>query len=225
MTEARTEERLRPADVIARYGNCLEMMPMDVQFHNISIGLYYKDGVLTVWTFSQKPGASERIREVRDQLVALGGLRPVEGTTHQAVFPCGQLHRRPLKFLLYQAVGKSPDYTHPEGQMSIKDSKSALTLMVNGREEDGQWVYGVSAQGEAKNSATRERMVVAGFLRYGEMAKLGDTTVAFPCGQRHDELLRLLLPYSRNISSVESMMEAEAMRSQMTTGTLGFSPM
>ncbi len=35
--------------------------------------------------------------------------------------------------------------------------------------------------------------------------------------------MRILLPYSRNISAVEGMMEAEAMRGQMTTGTLGFS--
>ena len=32
------------------------------------------------------------------------------------------------------------------------------------------------------------------------------------------------MPYSRNVSSVESMMEAEALRGQMTTGTLGFTP-
>ena len=54
--------------------------------------------------------------------------------------------------------------------------------------------------------------------------KLSDTEVTFPCGQRHDQLMRLLLPYSRNISAVESMMEADAMRGQMTTGTLGFTP-
>ena len=51
-------------------------------------------------------------------------------------------------------------------------------------------------------------MVVAGFLRYGEMEKVGDVEVAFPCGERHDALMRLLMPYSRNISSVEGMMAA-----------------
>ena len=55
------------------------------------------------------------------------------------------------------------------------------------------------------------------------MDKVSDTQVMFPCGARHDELMRLLLPYSRNISSVEGMMAAEALRGQMTTGTLGFS--
>jgi hypothetical protein len=54
---------------------------------------------------------------------------------------------------------------------------------------------------------------------------MGDTEVAFSCGWQHDELLRLLLPYSRNISAVESMLEAEAVRGQMTTSTLGFTPL
>jgi hypothetical protein len=36
--------------------------------------------------------------------------------------------------------------------------------------------------------------------------------------------MRLVLPYSRNISAVETMMDAEALRGQMTTGTLGFTP-
>jgi hypothetical protein len=67
------------------------------------------------------------------------------------------------------------------------------------------------------------RMIIAGFLRYGEMDKISDNEIAFPCRKRHDGLIRLLTPYSRNISSVETMMAAEDMRGQMTTSTLGFS--
>ena len=61
-------------------------------------------------------------------------------------------------------------------------------------------------------------------MRYGEMERVSDTEVTFPCGYRHDELIRLLLPYSRNVSSVEQMMEAAAMRGQLTTATAGFAP-
>ncbi len=66
-------------------------------------------------------------------------------------------------------------------------------------------------------------MIVAGFVRYGEMDRVSDTEVAFPCGRLHEELVRILLPYSRNVSAFESMMAEEALRGQMTTGTLGFS--
>ena len=224
MNTANTAGPARVADVISEYGRCLELVSMDPNFENISVGIYVKGSICTVWTFSRKDGAQERLRQVRDQLVALGGVEPVEGTHNQVRFGCGQVHERPLKFLLSQAVGKAPDYAPPSGVMSIRDLRSPLTLVVTGGESDGRWVYSVAGEGEAPNPGARLRMVVAGFLRYGEMEKVGDREVAFPCGSRHDELVRLLMPYSRNISSVEGMMAAEALRGQMTTGTLGFTP-
>jgi hypothetical protein len=120
-------------------------------------------------------------------------------------------------------VGKSPDFS-PEGDgLSIRDTKTKLTLSVAGQESAGRCIYEVSATGEAPSIPARLRLVVAGFVRYGEMEKAGEAEVAFPCGQRHDLLMGILMPYSRNISAVENMMEADAMRGQMTTSTLGFS--
>ena len=109
--------------------------------------------------------------------------------------------------------------------MTIKDSKSALMITASGISNGAEYAYRVSGEGNIRNPALRLRMVVAGFVRYGEMDKIGDTDVAFSCRQRHDDLIRLLLPYSRNISAVESMLEAEATRGQMTTSTLGFTPL
>ena len=223
MNDAKVAARPRVAEILERYGKCLELVPIDPNFGDISVGLYVKDGVFTMWTFSSKPGVAARIEKIRDQFVVLGGMKALEGTYNQAVPSCGQLHIRPVKFLLNQAVGKAPDFAPPQGEMSIKDSKSPLLLKVAGEEQGGKWLYRVSGEGEAPNPAVRLRMVVAGFIRYGEMDKVSDSQVMFPCGARHDELMRLLLPYSRNISSVEGMMAAEALRGQMTTGTLGFS--
>lgn len=219
-----TQAKSRPgaAEIIEKYGRCLELVPMDPHFHNASVSLYLKDGVCTVWSFSGKPGIEDRLNQVRDQMVALGGMTAVDNSPNQAKFTCGDLHVRPVKFLLSQAVGKAVDYAPPEN-MSIRDSKSALMLRFGGQEKEGRWVYSVTGEGEAPNPTMRIRMVVAGFVRYGEMEKISDTEVAFACGQRHDGLIKLLMPYSRNISSVEGMMEAEAMRGQMTTSTLGFS--
>ena len=123
MVEMRT--RLRAVDVIEKYGNCLELVSMDPNFENISVGLYMKDGVCTIWTFSSKAGVSARIEQIRDQLVALGGVEAVEGTTNQVRFACGGLHERAIKFLMSQAVGKAPDFAPPQGEMSIRDSRSA----------------------------------------------------------------------------------------------------
>lgn len=218
--------RLRPAEVIERYGQCLELVPLDKRFYDISVGLYVKDGICTVWTFSRREGVEGRIREIRDQMMALGGMEAVGDTHNQVRFPCGQLHQRTLRFVMSQAVGKAPDYAPPQGELFIQDSKSALTIhadLSTESNEDGPAVYNVSLEGEARNAAMRLRMVLAGFTRYGEMEQVGESGVAFACGMAHDALMRVLLPYSRNISSVETMMAAEALRGQMTTGTLGFS--
>ena len=211
------------AQVIEEYGKCLELVPMDPHFHGISVGLYLKDGVCSLWSFSGKPGVEERIAAIRDQFVALGGLTPIDGTHNQSKFLCGDLRLRALRFLLAQAGGKSPDFS-PEGDgLSIRDTRTKLTLSVTGRESAGRCIYEISGAGEAPSIPARLRMVVAGFVRYGEMEKVGDAEVAFPCGQRHDPLMGILMPYSRNISAVENMMEADAIRGQMTTSTLGFS--
>ena len=222
---ALAKDRLRPVEVIKRYGQCLELVPLDRRFHDISVGLYVKDDICTIWTFSQREGVEDRIREIRDQMIALGGMEPVGNTHNQVRFPCGLLHQRTLRFVMSQAVGKAPDYAPPQGALSIQDSKSALTIHaeLSDGSDVGRAVYDVSLEGEARNASMRLRMVLAGFTRYGEMEQVGESGVAFSCGMAHDAMMRVLLPYSRNISSVETMMAAEALRGQMTTGTLGFS--
>ena len=206
-------------------GNCMELVPTDPNFGGASVGLYIREGTLSVWSFSRAAGVEERLSDIRDGMVELGGLEAVEGTGNQFVFPCGEIHSRPVKFLLTQVVTKGRELSRPEGNLSIKDSKSPLILTASGEAGEAGYQYRISGEGEARNAALRLRMVVAGFVRYGEMEKVGDTEVAFGCGQRHDGLVNLLMPYSRNISAVESMLEAEATRGQMTTSTLGFSPL
>ena len=223
MTNIRKAGTLHPSDVIRKYGKCLELIPMDPHFHDITVGGYLKDRIVTVWTYSQKPAVKNRILIIRNQLLKLGGLKPVKGTDNQAQFPCGHVHERALKFALTQAVEKPPDYTLPEGVISIKDTKTKLTLTMTSKEIDDRWIYSLSANGEAPNIPLRLRAIVAGFLRYGEMKKMSDTQVAFQCGYQHINLARLLIPYSRNVSMVEDVMEATALRGQMTTETLGFS--
>ncbi len=221
MAEPKTRERVRVTDIIGRYGRCVELVTMDPNFHEISVGLYEKDGIFTVWSYSARDGLEERLSKIRDQLVVLGGLEPVEGTSTQARFSCGQAHGRPLKFLTMHAVEKSPDYTLPEGL--VKDLRSPLMLGFESGQVDGRWVYTVTGEGEAPNPAARLRAVTGGFTRYGEMEAVGEG-ISFTCGNRHDGLFMIVLPYARNVSQVEDMLAADALSSQMTTGTLGFAP-
>ena len=222
MTGLKTAQRGRVAEVMQRLGKCLELVPMDPNFHDISVGLYVKNGTNTLWTYSQTPGVEERIRQIRDQLGALGGMEPVEGTHDQARYSCGQLHVRPTKFLVKQAVEKPPDYRFPEG--GVKDLRSPLMLDFDVAEADDRWVYTVTCEGDAPDPAARLRAVTGGLGRYGDMEKVADHSAAFACGHRHDQLTRVVLPYARNVSAVEDMLDAEALRGQMTTATLGFTP-
>ena len=222
MTTLKTGDRGRVLEVIEKYGKCMELISMDPNFHEITVGLYMKDGTLTVWSFSQKPGVEGRVTQIRDQLVELGDMVPIEGTHNQARFPDGEMYNRPLRFLLRQAVEKPFGTKHPEGRIEIKDLRSPLQIVVTPEEVDGRWVYTVTTEGEYKNPKVRVRAVVQGFARYGEMEKVGDYSVAFPHGGRRDGMIRLILPNARNVTGTADMLEAEALRGQMTTGTLGF---
>jgi hypothetical protein len=213
--------RLNAVEVIETYGKCLELVPIDPHFHNISIGLYFKGDIATVWTFSRREGVEARIEQVRDQLAKLGDMDAVEGIYNQVKPRCGTIHQRPLKFLMMQAVEKDPSFDYPKGL--VKDLRSPLMLGFESEEIDGRTVYRVTAEGEAPRAAGRLRAITSGFVRYGEMERVGDG-VSFSCGARHDQLMRLLLPYARNVTGTQDMLEADALRGQMTTGTLGFTP-
>ena len=118
---------------------------------------------------------------------------------------------------------KSPYTPAPTGRIQVKDLKSEMILFATPREVDGRWLYTVHGEGDAKRPALRVRATIAGLERYGEMERVGETEVAFPCGTRYDGLVRVLLPYARNVTGTEDMLEAFDTRGQMTTGTLGFS--
>lgn len=222
MTSIGSARRGRVREVIAKYGKCMELIPMDPNFHDITVGLYVKDGICTVWTYSQRQGVEERVEQIRDQLVELGGMAPIEGTTDQAMFPDGEMYDRPMRFLLRQAVEKPYGTRHPDGRIQIKDLRSPLQIVVTPERRESGWVYCITAEGEYKNPRVRVRAVTQGFVRYGEMEKVGDDAVAFHHGGRRDGMVRIVLPYARNITGTADTLEAEALRGQMTTGTLGF---
>ncbi len=66
--------------------------------------------------------------------------------------------------------------------------------------------------------------VVGGYMRYGECERVGKDRdrFRFKHGERLDRFARLLLPYARNVSAVDNMLEQADLAGQMTTQTLGF---
>ena len=45
---------MRVSEVRKNYGKCLELVSMDPNFNNISVGLFIKKDILTVWSYSKK---------------------------------------------------------------------------------------------------------------------------------------------------------------------------
>jgi len=228
MTKSKTAERKIITKTIQEIGNCLELVSIDPNFQNITVGLYVKQSVFTVWTFSKISGANDRIEQIRNQLIALGDLQKVENSYNQVRFSCGELHSRPMKFLIKHAVEKSLDFKPAAG--GIKDLRSPLTIdlktnqMIDPSTQSEKWTYTITHTGDAPNPPARIRALVGGMVRYGEMEKISDDTVSFQCGHKHSKLAKLVLPYARNVSAVEDKLDADSQRGQMNTSTLGFTP-
>ena len=223
MNQIGKDDKENIKDVLDRIGTCSELISIDPHFKDISVGLYEKNGIYTVWTFSKAEGVTDRISQIRDQLVNLGGMVPIPNTNNQAKFPNGELYDRPVKFLIKLAVEKPSNHRHPDGPISIKDLRSPLTIIINFYDGNGQRIYEVTTEGEFKNPELRKRATIQGLVRYGNMEKIDNTKVMFPNGYQRDKLIRIILPYARNITGTQDMLDSDSMRGQMTTNTLGFS--
>jgi hypothetical protein len=212
----------RVAEKIKRLGNCIEIVSIDPHFHDVSVGLFIKDGVMTISTYSTIDGVEARIEQIRDRCVKLGDVEAVEGSTDQLRLVSDLYLDRALRFMFIAAVEKDPAQELPSGRITAPDTKTKLTLVVEGAEEDGQYVYTVSTEGEAERAVMRVRATVGGFIRYSGCVRVDKNKFSFPDGKQYDNFARLILPLARNVSAVEAQLEADEMAGQMNTQTLGF---
>jgi hypothetical protein len=212
----------RVAEKIKRLGNCIELVSIDPHFHDVSVGLFIKDGVMTISTYSTIDGVEARIEQIRDRCVKLGDVEAVEGSTDQLRLVSDLYLDRALRFMFIAAVEKDPAQELPSGRITAPDTKTKLTLVVEGAEEDGQYVYTVSTEGEAERAVMRVRATVGGFIRYSGCVRVDKNKFSFPDGKQYDNFARLILPLARNVSAVEAQLEADEMAGQMNTQTLGF---
>ena len=213
---------MKVSEVKKKFGKCLELVSMDPNFHDVSVGLFVKNDILTVWSYSRKDQINKRLNSIRDKMVEFGGLKNLD-SDFQMEIPQGALIERPLKFLFSQCVEMPPDKKPETGPITAKDNKTKLSFIVNGSTKDGKYIYTVSAEGEHEKPGLRIRAVVGGFIKYGECVRNDVDSFCFPDNKSHDEYVRVLLPYARNISAVEQMLEANDQAGQMTTQSLGFS--
>lgn len=216
-------EQPRIAERIKELGHCIELVSIDPHFHDVTIGLFIKDGLMTIWSFSNREGIDGRIEEVRDRCTRLGDVIAVEGTTDQLKLTSDLYLDRALRFMFTFAVEKDPARELPTGRITAPDTKTKLVFVINGAEENGKYVYTISAEGRSDKAELRVRATVGGFVRYSDCERVDKNKFAFPDGKRYDSFARLILPLARNVSAVESQLAASELEGQMTTQTLGFS--
>ena len=184
---------------IVDIGRRIELLPMDTNFHEISIGLYCQDGdspKFIVHSYSQRPGVEERLTFIRDAMVVLAGMTQ-DGVT--LAFPCGYEHNASVRRAFLEA-GKLPTGTElVEKPLTTLDKKSGLTIRVG---PAGEGLYLVTAEGEGKSPERRIKVVGNGLAKLGEMALLAEDRVQFPCKQDHNALTGLLLVRAPNVRAI-----------------------
>jgi hypothetical protein len=183
-------------------GNRVELVPMDSQFHNITIALYRQDhegrAEYRVHSYSRLEGAPERIRSVRQTMTILGQL---EQAGEQLYFACASAHQAAMRRTFLEAAKLPTGIPAVPKPLTVTDKKSGRSITAvslgNGR-------YQISADGPNEGKGARIDNIVSGLVKLLEVeaAEGNPGQVAFPCGQSHDALTGLLLPRALNVRAI-----------------------
>jgi hypothetical protein len=182
-------------------GQRVELVSMDPRSHDISVGLYRRetaDGPIgVVHSYSGKPGTAERLAFIVEALVTLGGLERVTGDPDGAVrLPCGQWHNAALKRLFLDCFRVDPTDTLEPKPLQAPDTRSeqVITLVTL-----GGGTYRVEATLATDDEPSRAPAIARALVRLVQLDEVDETTVAFPCGHDHHELMGLMLIRAQNL--------------------------
>ncbi|MEG3581732.1 MAG: hypothetical protein VX359_02030 [Chloroflexota bacterium] len=217
--------KLRPYEIIEKYGRCIELISMDPFFGEITVGLFVKDSLMTVHSYSNKQNVESRLEQIRDRIVEVAGAVPVEANPHQATFDCKMENgccTAPLRFVLKEAVMKDRKADLSQG-ITCKDLRSEMIIKVECQKTKEGFVYKVGGDGNNEKPEIRYRAITNGLIKYGGFLRIDHFTFTLACKRRNDKLVNILLPMARNISATEESLAAEDASGQMTTQSLGFS--
>lgn len=211
---------------IVDIGRRIELVPIDPDFHDITLALYrqQREGkpVFFVHTYSRIEGAQGRVQSIVQAMKTLGGMQETPDGT--LCFHCGAGHEMACKRVFLEACklpyvesgGDRPEIETGSSLIQPRplqtlDKKSRLTITVD---SVGKGVYRVSADGEGRGAARRIAAIASGLMKLGEMERVGDSsdTVAFACGHSHDALVGLLLVRAPNVRVALREAEMDAAR-------------
>lgn len=196
-------------------GRRIELVPMDLHFHDISIGLYRREGVaaleVLIHSYSRRPGTRERLEFIAESMTVLGGMELLPGESLGLRFPRGSdLPVAARRVFLEACKRPSGDEVVPR-PLTIFDKKTQSQVHVASL---GEGLYEVTIEAEGERAARRAAAIAAGIVKLSG-AGLGDghpARVAFPNRQSIDALVGLLLVRALNVRAIVREEEAAASR-------------
>jgi hypothetical protein len=198
--------------ITTEIGRRIELVSMDPHFHDISIGLYRQERETgpeyLVHTYSQKPGASQRIEFVTQAMAKLGGMQQLGPRLR---FTCGDPHQLTVRRIFIEACKLKPDAEVAPRPLCILDKKSNLNITVS---SVGSGSYEIRAEAGGDEGGSRVAAIAGGLAKLAEMVR-GDSTperVAFACKHAHDDAVGTMLIRALNVRAILREEEMAASR-------------
>jgi hypothetical protein len=187
-------------------GKRIELVSMDPHCLNISIALYLQDHgrgpEFLVHTYSHRPEAMERIRFIGTGMVSLGGMEFLQDGSNRVRFPCHGDHLKACRRVFLEVCKLPNGSPLVPKELLIFDKKSNRTIRVIA---GSGCSYELAADGPDNDERTlRISAVAQGLTKLAELQVegQGSNQLSFPCGQRHDPVVGLLLGRALNVRAV-----------------------
>ena len=196
-------------------GRRIELVPMDLHFHDISIALYRRDKVagleVAVHSYSRRTGTRERLEFIAEAMTVLGGMEPVSGEPPGLRFPSSSdLPVAARRVFLEACKCPSGEEVRPR-PLTIFDKKSQSQVRLASL---GEGLYEVTLETDGEKASRRSAAIAAGIAKLSGSSVVEGYSqqVAFPNGQSIDALVGLLLVRALNVRAVVRAEEAAASR-------------
>jgi hypothetical protein len=198
-------------------GRRVELVSMDPYCDDISVGLYLRDGeegpVGTVHSYSTREGTPARVAAIAATMRALGDLE--QGADVEVRFPCRTWHGAAAKRLFLESCKHDPATATHDSPLEVPDTRSEQRISVIPGPGGS---YDVRAEGATDEVPSRAPAIARAIAKLAQLDVRGEdeTTVVFPCGQRHDQLVALLLGRAQNLRQILREEEMAASRGVLT---------
>jgi hypothetical protein len=196
-------------------GRRIELVSMDPQFRDITIGLYQPPvngsaPEYLIHSYSGFEGARQRLDYLLHAMQVYGGLKLIGGRLR---FPCGAGHQLAIRRVFLEACKLATGVPVEPKPLSVMDKKLGRAVTVTSLEPG---VYEVSVEGP-QDGSSRLEAITGGLRKLAEIEFVADQPhrVRFACGQPHDALIGLLLPRALNVRAILREEEAASSRGML----------